>query len=213
MGSAGMRSPLSLLPAPALSALVLSTTLLVAGCSTLVSTPAPTTYDLTAPRDVSARGNSRAQIMVAEPTALQAINSDRILVHSGNGQISYLPGAQWADRLPLLVQARLIQTFENAHRIGMVGRPDDKFTPDALLVTELRDFQIETGTAPMAVVTVAARVVSQKSGRIVAADLFSARVPVAGLTGQQASNALDQALRRVLGEVMGWTTSRASTAS
>ncbi|WP_448952687.1 ABC-type transport auxiliary lipoprotein family protein [Labrys neptuniae] len=209
MRGVGMRSP-ALLSARAAKLAIVAGALSVGGCSTLVSSPPPATYDLTAPRDVSARSNSRAQIMVAEPAALQAINSDRILVHAAGGQISYLPGAQWADRLPLLVQARLIQTFENAHRIGMVGRPDDKFTPDALLATDLRDFQIETGTSPVAVVTIAARVVSQKSGRIVAANLFSARAPVSGLTGQPASAALDQALRKVLAEVMTWTTSKAS---
>ncbi|MGJ4856071.1 ABC-type transport auxiliary lipoprotein family protein [Labrys sp. KB_33_2] len=213
MRGAGMRSLFDSLPAHSAKALVLSAALLAGGCSTLAGSPPPATYDLSAPRDVEARGNSRAQIMVAEPTALQAINSDRILVHSANSQISYLPGAQWADRLPLLVQARLIQTFENAHRIGTVGRPDDKFTPDALLVTELRDFQIDTGASPIAVVTVAARVVSQKSGRIVAANLFSARVPAAGLSGQQASGTLDQALRKVLVEIVAWTTSKASLAS
>jgi cholesterol transport system auxiliary component len=191
-----------------LPALALSGALLVGGCSTLISSPPPTTYDLTAPTQVTARGNGRAQIMIAEPTALQAINSDRIVVRPGSGEVTYLPGAQWADRLPVLVQARLIQTFENAHRIGMVGRPDDKFTPDALLVTEIRDFQIEASGSPVAVVTVAARVVSQSTGRITAASLFTARVPVAGLTGAQASSALDQALRKVLVDIMAWTTSK-----
>lgn len=213
MRGVGMRSLLPPLPAHSIRGLALAAALLAAGCSTLAGSSPPATYDLSAPRDVEARGNSRAQIMVAEPTALQAINSERILVHSSNSQISYLPAAQWADRLPLLVQARLIQTFENAHRIGMVGRPDDKFTPDALLVTELRDFQIDAGTSPVAVVTVAARVVSQKSGRIVAANLFSARFPAGGLTGQQASAALDQALRKVLIEIVAWTTGKASLAS
>jgi cholesterol transport system auxiliary component len=184
-------------------------TLLLGGCSTLISSPPPTTFDLTAPTQVTARGNGRAQIMVAEPTALQAINSDRIVVRPGSGEVTYLPGAQWADRLPVLVQARLIQTFENAHRTGMVGRPDDKFTPDALLVTEIRDFQIEAGSSPTAVVTVAARVVSQSTGRITAASLFTSRVPAAGMSGEQTTSALDQALRKVLVEVMAWTTSKA----
>jgi cholesterol transport system auxiliary component len=203
-----MRSAFHRLPLPVLPALALSGALLVGGCSTLISSPPPTTYDLTAPTQVTARGNGRAQIMIAEPTALQAINSDRIVVRPGSGEVTYLPGAQWADRLPVLVQARLIQTFENAHRIGMVGRPDDKFTPDALLVTEIRDFQIEASGSPVAVVTVAARVVSQSTGRITAASLFTARVPVAGLTGAQASSALDQALRKVLVDIMAWTTSK-----
>lgn len=203
-----MRSAFHRLSPPVLPALALSGALLVGGCSTLIGSPPPSTYDLTAPTQVTARGNGRAQIMIAEPSALQAINSDRIVVRPGSGEVTYLPGAQWADRLPVLVQARLIQTFENAHRIGMVGRPDDKFTPDALLVTEIRDFQIEASGSPVAVVTVAARVVSQSTGRITAANLFTARVPTAGLTGAQASSALDQALRKVLVDIMAWTTSK-----
>ncbi|WP_448147827.1 ABC-type transport auxiliary lipoprotein family protein [Labrys miyagiensis] len=193
---------------PVLPALTLTGVLLLGGCSTLISSPPPTTYDLSAPTQVSARGNGRAQIMIAEPTALQAINSDRIVVRPGSGEVTYLPGAQWADRVPVLVQARLIQTFENAHRIGMVGRPDDKFTPDALLVTEIRDFQIEASGSPTAVVTIAARVVSQQTGRISAANLFTARVPASGIGGAPATSALDQALKKVLVDILAWTTSK-----
>ena len=193
---------------PVLPALVLCEALLLGACSTLISSPTLATYDLTAPTQVAAGGNGRAQIMVAEPTALQAINSERILVHPPGGEITYLPGAQWADRLPALVQARLIQTFENAHRIGMVGRPDDKFTPDDVLSTDIRDFQIEAGGGPVAVVTIAARIVNQRTGRISAANLFSARVPAPGTNGQQATAALDQALRKVLVDILAWTTSK-----
>ncbi len=203
-----MRSACGRFSLPVLPALVLSSTVLLGSCSTLIGSPPPSTYDLTAPTQVTARGNGRAQIMIAEPGALQAINSDRIVVRPGSGEVTYLPGAQWADRVPLLVQARLIQTFENAHRIGMVGRPDDKFTPDALLVTEIRDFQIEASGSPVAVVTVAARIVSQSTGRITAANLFTARVPAAGLNGEQATSALDQALQKVLVDIMAWTTSK-----
>ncbi|MDQ0395161.1 ABC-type transport auxiliary lipoprotein family protein [Labrys monachus] len=184
--------------------LVLLGASLLCGCS-ILSAPAPDTFDLTAPKHAAVKGNGRAQILIAEPTALQAIDSDRILIRPGDGKVTYLPGAQWADRLPRLVQARLIQTFENAHRTGMVGRPEDKFTPDASLVTEIRDFQIQAASGPVAVVTIAARIVSQTSGRIIAANLFTASVPAAGLSGQQASAALDQALDQVLVGVMTWT--------
>jgi len=178
--------------------------LLLCSCS-LVSTPAPDTFDLTAPRHVAIRGDGKAQIMVAEPSALQALDSDRILVRPGDRKVTYLPGAQWSDRLPRLVQARLIQTFENAHRVGMVGSPDDKFTPDASLMTDIRDFQIQTAPSPVAVVTISARLVNPVSGRIVAADLFTASVPAANVSGREASAALDQALEKVLVRIMTWT--------
>ena len=118
-------------------------------------------------------------------TRIVAVNGER---HQQRQEAQHDAGSERVepamDRLPALVQARLIQTFENAHRIGMVGRPDDKFTPDAVLSTEIRDFEIEAGGNPVAVVTIAARVVSQRTGRISAASLFTARVPAAGTSGQ-----------------------------
>ena len=38
--------------------------------------------------------------MVSLPSALQALDSERILVRPKGAQVTYLPGAQWADRLP-----------------------------------------------------------------------------------------------------------------
>jgi len=178
---------------------------LLAGCGSL-SAP-PQTFDLRAPDMVKPARPGRAQLVIAEPTALQALDSDRILVRSGDGQVSYLPAAQWSDRLPNLVQARLIQTFENADRIGSVGRPSDKLTPDATLVADIRDFEIQAGGAATAVVAISAKIVSESTGRIVAAQVFSASVP-AGVTGPQASAALDQAMQTVLREIVTWASSR-----
>jgi cholesterol transport system auxiliary component len=208
MGVIGLRSHQQSPARRVLIGSALAGLLLLGGCSALFPSAPPDTFDLTAPTHVSARGNGRAQILIAEPTALSALDSERILVLPGNSEVTYLPGAQWADRLPRLVQARMVQTFENAHRIGMVGRPEDKFTPDASLVTEIRDFQIEASSRPVAVVTIAARVVSQNTGRIIAANLFTARVPTNGTGGRFASAALDRALQQVLVEILAWTTGK-----
>ena len=178
----------------------------LAGCGVVGST-APDTYDLTAPTTVKTLKPGRAQIVVALPTALQALDSERILIRPKDGQVSYLPGAQWADRLPQLVQTRLIQTFENGQRIGTVGRPEDKLTADVNLVTEIRNFEIDLSSGPVAIVTISARMVSEKDGRIVAAGNFTASTP-AGITGPQASAALDQTLRDVLSKIVIWTATK-----
>ena len=196
----------SLRPIRSLSGLVV---VLLAGGLAACSTPAPSTFDLTAPSDVRAARGSGAQLVVAAPTALQVIDSDRIMVRGRAGEVSYLPGVQWADRLPSLVQTRLIQTFENAHRIGSVGRPDDKIVPDATLVTEIRSFEIDASAGATARVEISAKLVGESTGRIRAARLFSAGVPAAGLTGPQASAALDQALHEVLRDVVAWASPRA----
>ena len=183
--------------ASALPGIVLA--MLVAACST----PTPSTFDLTAPRDVRPAQGGGAQLVVAVPSALQIIDSDRIMVRGRSDEVSYLAGAQWADRVPSLVQTRLIQTFENAKRIGFVGRPDDKIVPDATLVTDIRTFELQAGSST-GVVEISAKIVMEGSGRIQAAKLFSAHVPAAGASGPQASTALDQALQSVLRDIVAW---------
>src|SRR5687768_1229241 len=92
---------------------------LAAACS---SGSAPTTFDLSAASG-RVRGSVPGQVVVAEPAAVQALAGDRILTKDAAGTISVISGAQWADQLPRLVQARLIHTFENTSSIRAVNRP------------------------------------------------------------------------------------------
>jgi cholesterol transport system auxiliary component len=165
-------------------------------------TPQRTTFDLTAPADVGRVGGSRAQLVISEPTTVQAIDSDRILVRDA-GALSYLPDAQWADRLPKLFQVRLIQTFENASRLGRVGRPGDRVVADLALNADIRSFGIESASS-QAVVEVTVRIVGDRTGRVSAARSFSARVPVASVTGPVAAQALDEAMSQVLRDIVRW---------
>ncbi len=161
-----------------------------------------TTFDLTAPGDVGRTSGSRAQLVINEPTAVQALDSDRILVREG-GALSYLPDGQWADRLPKLFQVRLIQTFENASRLGSVGRPGDRVVADLALNTDIRSFGIDTETS-QAVVEVTVRLVSDRTGRVATAKGFVARVPVASISGASAAAALDRAMSQVLRDIVRW---------
>jgi cholesterol transport system auxiliary component len=172
---------------------------LAAACT---SSP-PTTFDLTAPRQRVTGSAIGGQVVVAEPTAIQTFEADRIIVKDPGGAVSFLGGAQWADRLPRLVQARLIQTFENSSRVRAVSRPGDGISADYRLNTELRAFQI-TSASREAVVEISAKVVSDKSGRIGAARVFTARVPVATIDAPNAAQALDKALSTVLLQIVRW---------
>lgn len=178
--------------------------MLVAGCSS--GTP-PATYDLTAPRDGIAAGRGRGLIVVAEPQALQALDSNRIIVMARGGSIAYLPDVQWADRLPKLLQVRLIQTFENGKRIQAVGRPGDRLVPVAQVNSEIRTFGIDESTGE-AVVELSVKIVNDRSGTILAGQLFSSRVPGAGAGGPGASAALDLATQAILRDIVRWVSAR-----
>jgi cholesterol transport system auxiliary component len=176
--------------------------LLVAGllgaCS---SAPPPTTFDLSA---ASARGRTiTGQVLVAEPAAVQALSAQQMLVRDENGTISFLGEAQWADNLPRLVQARLIQTFENASNLKGVTRPSSGAVGDVQLISEIRAFQVST-PSNQAVVEISAKIVSDQNGRILNGRIFSARVPVAAVDGPNAARALDEALSTVMLDIVRW---------
>jgi len=173
---------------------------LLAGCG---GGSTPTTFDLSAPSNFGRVGGSRAVMVVAQPSTVQALDSDRVIVRDSTGALSFIGGAQWADRVPALVQARLIQTFENASRIGSVSGPGQRIQPDVQLITDIRSFNIDA-TSGTAVVEITAKIVGDQTGRIQRARLFSARVPAGAVDGPGATQALDQALSQVLVDIVRW---------
>jgi len=176
---------------------------LMAGCSS----PPPPTFDLAAvPRPAAVSG--RGQLVVAEPVAIAFLDAERMAVRTQGGSIAYLPGGQWADRLPKLLHARLIQSFENARRVGSVGRPGDRVVAAHQLNSEVRTFEVQEASRE-AVVEITARIVNDRTGRVVAAEMFAARVPVVAIDAAGAAAALDQASQKVMAEMVRWVSGRA----
>ncbi|HEX8375460.1 MAG TPA: ABC-type transport auxiliary lipoprotein family protein, partial [Geminicoccaceae bacterium] len=117
-----------------------------------------------------------------------------------------LGGGQWADRLPRLIQTRIIQSLENSGRLRSVSRPGDKIVSDYQLISEIRAFDIAAGSGE-AVVDLSAKLITEGTGKVVAAKIFQARVPVAKVEAGAAAVALDAALAVVLADVVRWVNS------
>lgn len=165
--------------------------------------PVPT-FDLTAPRDFPRHGGGRGILIVNEPTALSILDTDKIVARPGGGQIGTLAGAQWSDRLPKLLQARLVQSFENANRLRGVGRPGEKVSPDYQLVTEVRGFHLALGASPVAEVELSVKIIADRAGRIVAARIFRSTVPSPSTDGPTAAMAIDEAFQRTATDIVVW---------
>lgn len=180
------------------------TGLMAAACSTA---PPPQTFDLSAVNAGLLARHTRGQIEIIEPSATPALDSDRIVIRTAPEAIAYLTGAQWSARLPALVQTRLIQTFENAKLTQSVGSPGQRFTADYALTSEIRSFEIDVSRGE-AQVEVAARLVAEASGRIVAAQIFSAKVPATLTQSSVPAAALDAALADVMRAIVHWTATK-----
>jgi cholesterol transport system auxiliary component len=179
--------------------------LLLGGCAAIgLGPPPPSTFDLIAPKSARIGGGARGQLVVPEPTAIAVLDTERVVVRPTAGEVAHLAGVQWSDRLPKLLQARIVQTFENISRIRAIGRPGDRLTPDYQLVLDIRAFNIAATTEPFAEVEIGAKIVADKEGRVVAAKVFRATVPTPTTEGAGAVSAVNAAFGRAAVDIVQW---------
>jgi cholesterol transport system auxiliary component len=182
--------------------LALAGALLLAACGG----PARETFDLTsaAVHPVEAR-KLRGALAIGEPFASLDLDSQRIVVRTGPDALAYLSGAQWPDRLPKLVQSRLVQTFQTAHLWQSVGAAGTVPADDSLDL-DIRTFELDV-KALRANIEIAVKIVESRTGRVVATRVFKAQAPAAGTSGPKATAALDAALSKVMAEIVAFTSS------
>jgi cholesterol transport system auxiliary component len=182
-----------------LSAALLMLGLSLAACG---GGPPSTTFDLALREGAAKTLHLRRQLVVAEPIALQSLDSDHVLVRRADGTLATLAHAQWSDRLPRLVQSRLVQAFENAGATGQVGPSGGSVSANVTLEAEIREFEVDVG-AGQGKVDLSARLVDTTSGKIIAARIFHANAAGGG-EGPAAVASLDQALAQALGDLTRW---------
>ncbi|SRR5579883_1771590 len=185
------------------------------GCS-FFSSPPPITFDVTNPLNDSASLSSRTKrvshpqkyppILINEPLATQFIDSDSIVVHGPSGTLSALKGVRWSDRVPRILQVRLVRELENKGLIRQVMYPSEPAGAQRQLMWEVRRFQIAVfpDSSPSVQIQVAARIMDIHSGHAVAARLFSATQPLERVNAPQAVAAFDSALSAIIFEICAW---------
>ncbi len=183
--------------AAALAALILA----LAGCSA-----APReTFDLSGASQIAgARLSDRGgTVEVAEPVALQPVASDRLVIRGAAGDLAVLEDAQWADRLPRLVEARLITRL----RAGGVDATFPGAVASYRLTSDLRRFEIDAARE-IAVVEIAVRLSSESNGARRGEAVFVGEAPAPHTLGPDAVRAFDAALDQASARLVAWTRAR-----
>jgi cholesterol transport system auxiliary component len=170
--------------------------LAIAACS---SAP-PATFDLNSVHQFTAVRGGGGQLAIYEPVASVPLDSERIVIRTGPDSVAYLKGAQWAGRLTELVQARLVESFENAHALQAVGRPG--LVANFSLESEIRHFEADV-THGQARVEISAKIVTA-NGRTVTSKVFSSEASVGHDDPSSVTAALDHALSNVLNQIVVW---------
>jgi len=200
-GAAGARF---LKPGVALSGLALLAAL--SGCALLGGgTPALDTYELSAPTPKGVPGRKGVQVLIAEPSALKALDGQNIVIKPAPGVIQYLKGAQWADRLPKVVQARLADAFQKSGRFGGVGRPGEGLAIDYQVIVDIRAFEVKVDQGDLADIELFVRVLNDRNGVVRASRTFEASAPVSGAGNDAYVAGLDAAFGEAAAEIVKWS--------
>lgn len=175
---------------------------LVSGCGTKANND---TFDLSmtpASQGPSARNR---QILVPEPTAVKMLDSEQVVVRVSPSEVQYLANSRWGDRLPRLVQSKLVEAFENSGRLGGVGKPGQGLAIDYQVVTDIRSFEVTTDGSRVATVEISAKILNDRNGTVRASSVFKATSPVSGASNSDFVEALDRAFAKVGGEIVDWS--------
>ena len=164
----------------------------------------PDVYDLTAPTTFPALAKEiKEQVVVPDPQATLVFDTQNILIRSAAGTYTTIADAKWADNLPKLLQAKIVQSFENAKQLAAVSRPIDQLEAKYKLELGVRNFQISMEPQPTALVEFSARLVSDK-GAVANARIFRVSVPAESTEASKAVAALNQAFSKSATDLVVW---------
>jgi cholesterol transport system auxiliary component len=148
-----------------------------------------------------------SQLAVELPLASAGIDTGRIALMHTPMQLDYYARSNWTDRASAMVQNLIIQSFENSDRIVGVGRVSVNLRADYVLVTELREFQVEYfhDGGPVVHVQLNAKLVKFPE-RVIVGNITSEESVVAAADSMDAIiPAFDDALGATLRDIVSWT--------
>jgi phospholipid/cholesterol/gamma-HCH transport system substrate-binding protein len=166
--------------------------------------PQKVTYDLRAAQGFAAPAKAiKGQLAVPEPSAVAMLETQRMLFSPVKDYPDFAEFV-WADSIPKLLQARLIESFENYDIAHAPLRTTDIGETDFQLLIDVRRFQIATDSQPAAQIGLSARIVD-KNGKVIASHLFEQNQTLDKIEPPAAVAAFNDAFGRLAKDVIAWT--------
>jgi cholesterol transport system auxiliary component len=184
---------------------------LLSGCGSIQLIPQPMQPQLYVlrPQVATPMGAPvRWRLTVSPPDAPASLDTARIALSRSATTMDYFANAAWNDRLPLIFQRLLIQTFDASNRIVAVDRDTAGSESDYLLQTEIRDFEAHYDTpdgAPLITVSVQAKLTRMPQREIVSSLSVMQQAQASGNTLDTIVSAFDSATAVAIAEIAAWT--------
>lgn len=158
------------------------------------------TFDLDLP-------NVYWQLAVEVPVSAASLNTGRIAIQMSPTSTDYYAKVAWTDRAPLMVQTRIVDSFENTRKIVAVARESIALRANYVLQPDLRNFEAMYfyDQPPIVKVRIIAKLVRMPDRQIIGVASFERCVRARADKVPKVVDAFDQALGSVIKRLVSWT--------
>ncbi|HTL50710.1 MAG TPA: ABC-type transport auxiliary lipoprotein family protein [Steroidobacteraceae bacterium] len=185
------------------TAIVAAAAALCAGCfgSLKEPVPQPLVYRIEAPK-VAAGAPLAADLKVDVGQVAPGLDSSGIATRWPGQRLDYVAGARWAEELPQLLEAALVESLQDSGRLRSVQGDFGRFRATHTLVVEVRRFEADYtgGGLPVAQVELTATI-GKTDRRVLASFTVSASESAAANRQTALVAALDAAFARAASEL------------
>jgi cholesterol transport system auxiliary component len=189
--------------------------LLLGGCELIKAAEEPTDLYTITPKSTFDGDMPSVlwQLAVEVPNASANLSTSRIAIAQSPTSSDYYSKTAWTDRAPLMVQTRIVDSFENSHKIIAVARESIGLRANYVLQSDLRNFEAMYfyGGTPIAHVRIVAKLVRMPDRQIIAVGTFERCVRARADKVPRVVEAFDQALGSVMKRLVAWTLKAAPT--
>jgi cholesterol transport system auxiliary component len=187
----------------------LAAALLLGGCQLINAAEEPTDLYTITPKSTFEPDMPSVfwQLAVEVPNASAFLNTSRIAIAQSPTSSDYYAKTGWTDRAPLMVQTRIVDSFENSHKIIAVARESIGLRANYVLQSDLRNFEAMYfyGKQPIAHVRLVAKLVRMPDRQIIGVATFERCVKARADKVPKVVDAFDQALGSVMKRLVAWT--------
>jgi cholesterol transport system auxiliary component len=184
--------------------------LALTGCTKLLGPgPPPHLYRVTLKStDLGNLPHLSGQLLVDVPFAPAGLDTTQIALSRSVVSIDYFADSEWIDRVPLMVQTALLDSFDRSGAITAIDREAIGLRADLILKTDIRHFEAvyDSPDGPPEVrVAIGARLVDPSGREVVAHASFERREQAQGTDIAHIVLAFDEALGGVIKDIVLWT--------
>jgi cholesterol transport system auxiliary component len=182
---------------------------LLAGCELIKAAEEPTDLYTITPKSTfdPSMPDVYWQLSVDVPVAAANVNTGRIALAMSPTSSDYYSKTAWTDRAPVMVQTRIVDSFENSKKIVAVARESIGLRANYVLQTDLRNFEAMYfyGQPPIVKVRIVAKLVRLPDRQIIGTATFERCVRARADKVPKVVDAFDQALGSVMKRLVAWT--------